>query len=439
MKRSILTAALALSFSAGSASAFANDHNDDPNIIYIIGDGMGFEYISAYRYAMSDLETHTVAPIEFDAMLTGAATTYPEDNTWVTDSAAGATALATGEKTYNGAIAVDNDKHPLKTIMEMAKDNGWATGAVSTSQVNHATPASFFNHHPSRYEYNEIADLIAEQVVNGKPSFDVLLGGGRSYFEREDKNWFEILPDYGLTITTDLNSLDQIDEAPVLGAFAPKGLPFAIDGDVNALAKMTDAALRLLEPKEGSFALMIEGSEIDWCGHANDIACAVHEMDGLNRALEVVREFQEKHPNTLVVMTADHSTGGLTLGRDGDYAWYSDRVMNIESSISSMVSDLLGMEADEWADYVADKVNYELTEEYVDELMAAADEDEDDRKDALHDALVYITGDITGTGWTTSGHTGVDVPVFARGPHSEAFRGYMNNTDIAKALINIVK
>ena len=97
MKRSILTAALALSFSAGSASAFANDHNDDPNIIYIIGDGMGFEYISAYRYAMSDLETHTVAPIEFDAMLTGAATTYPEDKTWVTDSAAGATALPRGE------------------------------------------------------------------------------------------------------------------------------------------------------------------------------------------------------------------------------------------------------------------------------------------------------------------------------------------------------
>jgi len=80
-----------------------------------------------------------------------------------------------------------------------------------------------------------------------------------------------------------------------------------------------------------------------------------------------------------------------------------------------------------------------MSEEYIDELMSAADEDEKDRKDALHDALVYITGDITGTGWTTSGHTGVDVPVFARGPHSEAFRGYMNNTDIAKALIDIVK
>ena len=104
-----------------------------------------------------------------------------------------------------------------------------------------------------------------------------------------------------------------------------------------------------------------------------------------------------------------------------------------------MVSDLLKLDTEKWAGYVADKVNYDMSEEYIDELMSAADEDEKDRKDALHDALVYITGDITGTGWTTSGHTGVDVPVFARGPHSEAFRGYMNNTDIAKALIDIVK
>ncbi len=377
-------------------------------------DGMGFEFISAYRYAMSDLETKNIAPTQFDEVLTGAATTYPEDDTWVTDSAAGATALATGEKSYNGAIGMDNDKTSLKTVMEYAKNSGYMTGSVSTSQVNHATPASFFSHHPSRYEYNEIADLMA-------------------------KDWVSLLEQHGLQVIQDMQMLDQVEQPPVMGLFAPKGLPHAIDEGKDSLARMTSTALRLLSAEDKPFALMIEGSQIDWCGHANDIACAVHEMDSLNKALEVVDAFIKNNPNTLFVMTADHSTGGLTLGRDGEYAWYSDRVMAIESSIAKMRSELLEMDADKWADYVADKVNVELTQEYVDELALAAEQQGEDREDALHKALVYITGDITGTGWTSSGHTAVDVPIFARGPHAEQFRGYMDNTDIGKRLIEIVK
>lgn len=431
--------ALAAGIGLALASTMVQAEEQKPNIIYIIGDGMGFEYISAYRYAMSDLDSKTIAETEFDAMLKGAATTYPDDNTWVTDSAAGATALATGVKSYNGAIAVDSDKYPLQSIMELARENGWSTGSVSTSQVNHATPASFFTHHPSRYEYNQIADKIATQVVEGKPSFDVMLGGGQSYFNRDDKNWLDVLPDHGMQVVTDMQKLSSVDTTPVMGLFAAKGLPHAIDGDVDALANMTRTALRLLDKKQQPFALMIEGSEIDWCGHANDIACAVHEMDGLNRALKVVSEYREKNPNTLIVMTADHSTGGLTLGRDGDYAWYSDRVMAIENSIAFMSKEMLAMDTESWAEYVADKVNFELTQEYLDELAIAAEAEGEEQQDALHQALVYITGDITGTGWTTSGHTGVDVPVFAVGPYSENFGGYMDNTDIGKQLIKLVK
>lgn len=435
MKLKALVAGIGLAL----ASTMVQAEEQKPNIIYIIGDGMGFEYISAYRYAMSDLDSKTIAETEFDAMLKGAATTYPDDNTWVTDSAAGATALATGVKSYNGAIAVDSDKYPLQSIMELARENGWSTGSVSTSQVNHATPASFFTHHPSRYEYNQIADKIATQVVEGKPSFDVMLGGGQSYFNRDDKNWLDVLPEHGMQVVTDMQKLNSVETTPVMGLFAEKGLPFAIDGDVDALANMTRTALRLLDKKQQPFALMIEGSEIDWCGHANDIACAVHEMDGLNRALKVVSEYREKNPNTLIVMTADHSTGGLTIGRDGEYAWHSDRVMKIESSIASMSKEMLTMDTDSWAKYVADKVNFELTQEYLDELAIAAEKEGEEQQEALHQALVYITGDITGTGWTTSGHTGVDVPVFADGPYSENFGGYMDNTDIGKQLIKVVK
>ena len=242
-----------------------------------------------------------------------------------------------------------------------------------------------------------------------------------------------------MQVVTDMQKLNSVDSTPVMGLFAEKGLPFAIDGDVDALANMTRTALRLLDKKQQPFALMIEGSEIDWCGHANDIACAVHEMDGLNRALKVVSEYRENNPNTLIVMTADHSTGGLTLGRDGEYAWHSDRVMKIKSSIASMSKEMLTMDTDSWAEYVADKVNFELTQEYLDELAIAAEKEGEEQQEALHQALVYITGDITGTGWTTSGHTGVDVPVFADGPYSENFGGYMDNTDIGKQLIKVVK
>jgi len=434
MKRTLLAASVALL----ATSAVADDHQK-PNIIYVIGDGMGFEFISAYRYAMSDLETKDMAETQFDHYLTGAAMTYPEDDTWVTDSAAGATALATGEKSYNGAIGMDNDKTSLKTVMEYAKESGYMTGSVSTSQVNHATPASFFSHHPSRYEYNEIADLMAQQYIKEEASYDVLLGGGQQYFIRDDKNWIELLQQHGLNVIQDMQMLDQVEQAPVMGLFAPKGLPHAIDEGKDSLARMTSTALRLLSAEDKPFALMIEGSQIDWCGHANDIACAVHEMDSLNKTLEVVNEFIAENPNTLFVMTADHSTGGLTLGRDGEYAWYSDRVMAIESSIATMRSELLEMDADQWADYVADKVNFELTQDYIDELALAAEQQGEAREEALHNALVYITGDITGTGWTGSGHTAVDVPVFATGPHADQFRGYMDNTALGKRLIDIVR
>lgn len=438
MKQSLLAASVALVAATVSSSAMAQSQQQ-PNIIYVIGDGMGFEYISAYRYAMSDLDTKEIAPTQFDDILVGAATTYPNDDTWVTDSAAGATALATGVKTYNGAIGMDNDKKPVKTLMEYAHENGYSTGSVSTSQINHATPASFFSHHPSRYEYNLIADKMAQQIVDGKPNFDVILGGGQQYFIRDDKNWVEAIEQQGMQVVQDMTLLDDVEQAPVMGLFAPSGLPHAIDEGKDSLATMTSSALRLLSQEDKPFALMIEGSQIDWCGHANDVACAVHEMDSLNRALTVVSEFMQEHPNTLLVMTADHSTGGLTLGRDGDYAWYSDRVMNIEHSISYMIGEMVDMEPSQWADYVTDVVNYELTEDYVDMLAEAAEEDGEERGEALHEALVYITGDITGTGWTGSGHTAVDVPIYAKGPYSDEFKGYMNNIEIGQKLIDIVQ
>ena len=198
--------------------------NEPPSIIFMIGDGMGFEYISAYRYAHSELGADALTPTVFDDLLVGAATTYPDDDTWVTDSAASATALASGVKSYNGAIGLDRQQQPVTTLMEVARQQGWGTGAVVSVQVTHATPASFFTHHASRSMYDAIADSYAQQVSAGQWGFDVLLGGGYSHFVRDDKNWLPELSAQGLHIATAIEQLDAIEKTPVLGLFAPLAL-----------------------------------------------------------------------------------------------------------------------------------------------------------------------------------------------------------------------
>lgn len=441
-----VTAALGVSScTTTNTDTAAQPENVPPNIIVMIGDGMGFEYITAYRYAMSELGSGVLAPTAFDDLLVGAATTYPDDDTWVTDSASSATALATGVKSYNGAIGVDADQHPQQTLMELARENGWLTGAVSTSQVTHATPASFFTHHPSRNMYHQIADSMATPIAAGQWSFDVMFGGGYAHFNRADKNWLPELEQQGMHIVTEFDQLATVDQLPAMGLFAPIGLPHAIDAEPR-LATMTEHALRLLNNQQQAtsqpFALMIEGSQIDWCGHANDIACAIHEMADFAAAIDVVKAYQAEHPNTLLVITADHSTGGLTLGQGGEYAWYSERVMGIQNSLAYLTEQLLTLPRSEWRDYLQPKLNLDFTDADWEQLEAAELPDSERARDqqyALGAVLVPLISKHTRTGWTTTGHTAVDVPVLAEGPYAELLRGYQDHTDIARVLLDIVQ
>ncbi|CAB0150271.1 Alkaline phosphatase 3 [Pseudidiomarina piscicola] len=449
LRRTFLVASLGLVLSAcaqTSTPVAATQANNEtpPNIIFLIGDGMGFEYISAYRYAISE-RGQALTPTPFDEMLVGAATTYPDDDTWVTDSAAGATALATGVKSYNGAIGVDADEHPQQTVMEKAREMGWHTGAVSTSQVTHATPASFFTHHPSRSMYNAIADSFATTKYGDKWSFDVLLGGGMSYFDRADKNWLPELEQQGMHVVDSYQALEDSMQLPVLGLFAPVALPYSID-DQPRLAQLTRNALRLLSNAQAEtgkpFALMVEGSKIDWCGHANDIACLVGEMQDFAQALTVARAFQSRHPNTLIVVTADHSTGGLTLGQGGVYEWHAERVMAINNSLEVLVPGLLERPRDEWQSYLTPRLNLTLSEAQWQRLLTVelrASWELNQQQRALRKTLASIISEVTRTGWTTTGHTAVDVPIMASGPQAEQLRGYKNNTDIGQLLLQIVR
>lgn len=421
--------------SLGAISLFSGAlyANTPKNIIYMIGDGMGPAYTSAYRYYSDDPATKDVETTIFDHLLTGMARTFPDDHTYVTDSAAGATALSTGHKSYNGAIAVDTHKKPLLTMLEIAKQKNMTTALVATSQINHATPASFAAHNSHRKNYNEIADDYIDNKINAQFPVDLLLGGGQKYFIREDRDLIAEFKSAGYVYKNQLATLDSLNQIPAIGLFADVALPYVVDSGENHLTLMTKKTLELLgnHNQEGFFA-MIEGSQIDWCGHANDIRCAMGEMNDFAQAVTLAKQFVDSHPDTLLVITADHSTGGLTLGSLGEYKWETEIIKNVSVSASKLATELAtapDINAT-WKQFV----KWPLSKEQLDALKKAKQID----GDALFTAVRKVINDKSYTGWTTGGHTAIDVPVFAYGMGSEQLRGHLNNTDIAQTLIDYI-
>ncbi|MDA8939233.1 MULTISPECIES: alkaline phosphatase [Pseudoalteromonas] len=404
------------------------------NVIYMIGDGMGPAYTTAYRYFKDDPTTKSVEQTVFDTMLTGMARTYPDDHTVVTDSAASATALSSGHKSYNGAIAVDTDKKPLKTMLEIAKQRGMTTALLATSQINHATPASFAAHNESRNNYDEIANDYIDNKIAGKLPVDLMLGGGTKYFIRDDRNLVDEFKAAGYQYGDDIQNLDQITQLPAIGLYAAKGLPFALDENPTRLTKLTSKALDLLDNQnKDGFFVMIEGSQIDWCGHANDIACAMAEMDDFASAIEKAKAYVDKNKDTLLVITADHSTGGLTLGAHGQYKWEADVVHGVKATAGTITQHLL--ESDDLKSVWNKYTSIAFTPENKIKLEQAKSMGDK----ALNLAVKSIISDTSFTGWTTGGHTAVDVQVFAYGKGSEQFVGSQNNTDIADKLIHFIE
>ncbi|WP_430788322.1 alkaline phosphatase [Virgibacillus flavescens] len=399
------------------------------NVIVMIGDGMGPAYTTAYRYMQDNPETPVMDKTIFDKHLVGMASTYPEDTEEnVTDSAAAATSMAAGIKTYNGAIAVDNDKKPVGTVLEAAKQKGMATGLVATSQVNHATPAAFGAHDVSRNNYNNIADDYFDDKINGKHKVDLILGGGTSYFDRQDRNLIKDFKEDGFNYVTTTKELQENENAQLLGLFAPVGMPKAIDREEStpSLSEMTSEALEQLSKDKDGFFLMVEGSQIDWAGHANDSVGAMSEMDDFAKAFEKVVEFAKKNGHTQVVVTADHSTGGFSVGRDGNYNFNPELIKAAKRTPEFMAQEIADGKAVE--DVLSKYVTFDFTDAEMSSIKEAASKDDFDK---LYSTIAEVFNDRAGVGFTTSGHTGVDVPVYAYGPKSEVFSGFIDNTDIA--------
>jgi len=466
MKKTLSTVFISLALGACTASQVpdatsseANNQtgslNSPKNIIMVVGDGMGPAYTTAYRYFSDNPETKVIEETVFDRHLVGMASTYPARvSGYVTDSAAAATALATGVKSYNGAIGLDVDKKPVETVLEWAKKQGKKTGVVVTSQINHATPASYLAHNESRRNYNAIADSYIDDGIKA----DLYLGGGRQYYIRDDRNLVDEFKSAGFHYLDDFENLNKLpQQKPVLGLFGDIALPWALDdSDKLRLSTMTKAATKHLESKQGYF-LLVEASQVDWAGHSNDIASAMAEMSDLAKTMEYLEQYVKGHPDTLVILTADHSTGGFTIAANGKYEWNPEVIRTMTRSPFNVSEQLTNTNIT--IEATSKLLNFDVTQAEVDLLQQekqkatkmlakfdALDKETQQQqskskpnvKKSIYTAVKHLIDRRTNSGWTSGGHTAIDVPVFAFGQNSEVFHGKIDNTDIANKIFTLL-
>jgi len=410
------------------------------NIILMIGDGMGFGQVSAHRQFADNPATPALEPTVFDDLLIGTIATRPHGEVdQITDSAAGATAYACGLKTYNGAIGVDASNQPCTTLLERAKQQNKRTGIVVTSQLTHATPAAFYAHVSSRRNVAKIANqfVLPQPPLPQQPlKIDVALGGGADDFSSAQR---EQLQKFGVQMIDHPEQLAAVTRTPVFATFAAAGLPMAIDRRDNmpSLAALTDKALQLLgqellDQEPAGFVLMVEGSQIDWASHSNDIVGVLSEMQDFANAIAVARRYIDQHPDTLLVITADHETGGLSLGRDRQWHWKTALLRQIRASAASMAARVLAG-ADAAATLQA------LSPIVLDSADRERLSKSERNAERLEETFADVIAKHSLTGWTTHGHTGADVPLYAVGPGSASLRGHHDNSWLGQRLAEFVQ
>lgn len=311
-KRIITGLVLLIAYAGYFTSVYAQDNASaknatqyPTNIILLIGDGMALPQIHA---AMSTIAPNTLNMLRCN--YTAVVTTNSADNE-ITDSGAGGTALATGSKTNNGYIGLSPDKQPLKSILKVADEQGLSTGMVATSNITHATPASFIANVASRYQLDDIAMQFLYTDI------DVFIGGGLNQFaHRADKaNLIDSLKKRNYQMAYTLDDLNLYKQGKLAGLLYADHPPKMLEERGNMLPLATSKALELLSLNDKGFFLMVEGSQIDWGGHDNDINYVTSELIDFDNAVGIALDFADKNPGTLVIVTADHETGGLTLIR----------------------------------------------------------------------------------------------------------------------------
>lgn len=430
-------------------------------VFYFIGDGMGLNQVNATEMYLAELEGRIgIKPLLFPSFPVASMATSFSDSNSITDSAAAGTALATGTKTYNGALGVNEDKEPVYSIAVRAQKAGKKVGITTSVGIDHATPGAFYAHQPERGMYDEISlDLI-------KADFDFYAGGGFN-----GKNWesqsIPAIEQAGYTVAYGLNDYQtKAGDAKKMLLIQEKGktpwcLPYAIDREEDdlTLPQITESAISFLtKNNRKGFFLMVEGGKIDWACHSNDPATAFQEVIDLDNAVKVAYEFYKKHPKeTLIVITADHETGGLALG-NSDYTLNLKALAcqkgSVDNHLSRVITDLRKAKGNQvtWEDMkalLAEEMGFwkelPLTWEQERLIRDAFDQSFTKNKVVFEESLYAKTepvaavankvmSQIAKLGWTTGSHSAEYVPVFAVGAGSNLFIGKMDNTDIPKRI-----
>jgi alkaline phosphatase len=288
--------------------SFSTDTQNDSNalsVILMIGDGMGFEHVKLAQWVEMGVNgTLSMQELPIQAEVQ----TRNIENT-VTDSAASGTAIATGYKTYNGILSLTLAEVELPSILELSQDLYKSTGIVTTTEVTHATPAAFYSHVLNRGYDTQIVSHLATSNVN------IVMGGGRNKLTSK----LLTLQDQGYTIINNRSELHSVTGEKVIGLFADNALPYEQDRDRNtipSLAEMTNKSLELLSQDPDGFFLMVEGGQIDWGSHANDKVNTVLETIEFDKAVKTAIDFVNTHDNIILIVTADHETGGLALSSE---------------------------------------------------------------------------------------------------------------------------
>ena len=415
-------------------------------IFYFIGDGMGPSHVRGTELFLSEL-FKPVHDKPFGLFFTkfphsAFVTTHSASN-GVTDSAASGTALATGSKTKNGCIGVDENGENVYSVAYNAKKAGLAVGVATTVPINHATPSAFYAHNSSRNNYHEIAQemLIAD--------YDFYAGGDAKCYNEQRIALYDKAEKQGYTIARGYEDYKaKADEAEKMMLYQKniaEELPYAIDNeyveaDLN-LYNITKAGIDFLYNKnKNGFFFMVEGGKIDYASHSDDATTVFYEVFAFNSAIEAAYEFYLKHKDeTLIIVTADHETGGLVLGYNGYYTLHLQELTKQRVSINKLEAMLNAEGNTTWgkiAEIVKNNVGVDIREKHADEESVEVTSDLA-RKIAAE--AIYDLDRKAALSWASGNHSGTYVPLFAIGCGAENFYGVMDNTDIPKTIERVAK
>ncbi len=457
--KAFLLSTLFLSMVTGSVFAATPKY-----VFYFIGDGLGASQRQVAEYYAQQVAGNKKLKLAMNQMeVAGINTTYSSDSL-VTDSAAAGTALATGYKTNNGVISQLPDGENVKSLIEAAQEQGWATGIASTTRLTHATPAVFASHNKSRNAENDIAADMSDSGV------DFFVGGGFRHFvkqdgefkskRKDDRDLIKEMADAGYQTFVGEKSAAAFKkftpqkDAKVFAALTYSHIPYELDrindkeSSIPALSAMTAKGVDVLMSHNKPFFFMVEAGRIDHACHANDVAGSIYDTLALDDAIKVALDFYQQHPQeTLIVLVGDHETGGLGLGFAKNYFLKMEAVQATKASIEDVMDKVYTGDVDAYLNTVAKRFGLaDMTDSEKARLVEAAKLQDAGAKDAAmygsysptQVAVAHILSERANVEWTTFAHTATQIPMGAVGVAAMNFMGFKDNTEIAKTMADVL-